>query len=466
MDTPDSRTGWETEEESLPPVGDDACFDSAESIQARINWHETVDNDTDWAEIEINLPTIRRGTLRYSGLDEELLLKVSGLLEQGTTSGSVPAGWLDLIADTCSREEHRDDLRTRMEMLLGELEIQVIEEVRSFETELHDGDPLDLPIEVLEFLEDIGSGAADPLDPYYRELAAMPLLTKEEEQSFGRMWQKSRDPRGINGLVEGNLRFVIKEARKFRGLGLDLPDLISEGNLGLITAAMRFDPERENRFLTYAAWWIRQAIFHALAEQGQIIRLPAKVSSLIGHLERKTQTLNQESGLAITQQKIAESLLLDVKAVDRLQQWQIMLDVLPITECLADYGVTGAPDGIGLQMDAFEGDQDNLDQEAFLEQIDASMASMNDKERTIVSLHFGIGGEEPLTLEQIGRLFEPPVSRERIRQIEERAFERIRTRRREVLGGFLHKTWTPGLSNRFQLGEIGLTEWEWDYGSE
>ncbi len=401
-DEPGSRSYWETEEESLPPVGDDSCLESAGLIQTRINWHETIDNDSDWTEIEINLPTVRRGVLRYSGLEEDLLLRVSGLLEHGESTGSVPATWLESITETCSREDHKDDLRIRLEMLLGELGIQVVDEIRNSESDLKDGDPLDLPIEILEFLEDIGSSSAEPLDFYYRTLSVLPLLSKEEEQSFGRMWQDDHDSRGINGLVEGNLRFVVKEARKFRGFGLDLPDLISEGNLGLITAAMRFDPSRENRFLTYAAWWVRQSIFHALTEHGQSIRLPGKVSNLIRDLERQTQALNHEYGRGPTRQEIADSMSMEVKTVDRLQQLQLMLAVFPMNETLIDLGFTDEFEGFGFQLEAEGNAFDTLDQEAFLEQIEASLASLSEKERTIVSLHFGIRGEDPGTHESHG----------------------------------------------------------------
>ena len=94
------------------------------------------------------------------------------------------------------------------------------------------------------------------LDKYFDSIRGLPLLTADQERLYGRMWQKDRNPEGLRMLVEGNLRFVVKEARKFQGMGLDLLDLISEGNLGLIEAAKRFDPERENKFLTYASWWV------------------------------------------------------------------------------------------------------------------------------------------------------------------------------------------------------------------
>ena len=122
--------------------------------------------------------------------------------------------------------------------------------------------------------------------------------------------------------MEGNLRFVVKEARKFEGMGLDLLDLISEGNLGLIEAAKRFDPERQNKFLTYASWWVRQAIFHALAEHGNKIRLPQKVAGHLVQLNRVTQRLSQALGRTPMLQEIAEAASLSIEDVERYQLLQ------------------------------------------------------------------------------------------------------------------------------------------------
>ncbi len=272
------------------------------------------------------------------------------------------------------------------------------------------------------------------LDKYFDSIRHLPLLTAEEEKINGRLWQNERNPEGLRRLVEGNLRFVVKEARKFEGMGLDLLDLISEGNLGLIEAAKRFDPERLNKFLTYASWWVRQSIFHALAEHGNKIRLPQKVAGHLVQLNRVTQKLSQSLGRPPLQQEIAEVAGLTIEEVERLQLLQQTTSTVSTEQGLGDSDLTV---GDSLEQEVEPSAMHTLDQEAFLEQIEASLASLSDKERTIISLHFGIGGEDPLTLEQIGKRFDPPISRERVRQLEERAFSRIRERRREVLGGFL-----------------------------
>ena len=461
-----SQSDWEVEEVSIQPVGDDACLDDASIIHARISWHNVIDHDSDWIEVDIILPIIRRGVFRYSGIDEELLLGVSGLLEYGQANGSVPACWLDIVTESYARKDHNDDLKIRIEMLLGELGIQVEDETYYDYPSPINGEPSDLPIEVLEFLYDIGSTSYEPLDFYYRTLSELPLLTKEEEDSFGRLWQEKHDQRGINGLVEGNLRFVVKEARKFRGLGLDLPDLISEGNLGLIAAAMRFDPMRENRFLTYAGWWVRQSIFRALKEHGQSIRLPDKVSNLVRQLARETQALNQRYGRVATRLEIAASMSIDVITVERLQQLQLMLAVFPINEHLVDLGITDVIDGIGCELETDETAFNIVEEEAFFGELNASLCTLSEKERSIISLRFGFGDDEPMTLDQIGKLFTPSCSRERIRQLEERALSRILERRRRFLSCFLRRPSPVLRLSRPSIHDFGPTEWEWDYGSE
>jgi len=272
------------------------------------------------------------------------------------------------------------------------------------------------------------------LDKYFDSIRHLPLLTAEEERMYGHLWQDERNPEGLRGLVEGNLRFVVKEARKFEGMGLDLLDLISEGNLGLIEAAKRFDPLRENKFLTYASWWVRQAIFHALAEHGSKIRLPQKVAGHLVQLNRITNRLGQELGHRPTVQEIAEHSHFTVEDVERLQ---LLHQTTSTVSTEQGMGETDLTVGDSLEQEVEPSAMRTLDHESFLFQMEASLATLSEKERKILGMHFGLHGIEPMTLEQIGRAFEPPISRERVRQIEERAFQKIRERRREVLGQFL-----------------------------
>jgi len=272
------------------------------------------------------------------------------------------------------------------------------------------------------------------LDKYFDSIRHLPLLTPEEERLYGHMWQDDRNPEGLRKLVEGNLRFVVKESRKFEGMGLDLLDLISEGNLGLIEAAKRFDPTRENKFLTYASWWVRQAIFHALAEHGSKIRLPQKVAGHLVQLNRITHRLGQDLGRHATVQEISEAGHFSIEEVERLQLLQQTTSTVSTEQGMGETDLTV---GDSLEQMVEPSALQTLDHEAFQFQMKACLNGLSEKERRILTHHFGLGGTDPMTLEQIGRTFDPPISRERVRQIEERAFSRIRERRREVLGQFL-----------------------------
>lgn len=273
------------------------------------------------------------------------------------------------------------------------------------------------------------------LDKYFDSIRNLPLLTAEEERTYGRMWQNDRNPEGLRMLVEGNLRFVVKEARKFQGMGLDLLDLISEGNLGLIEAAKRFDPERENKFLTYASWWVRQAIFHALAEHGNKIRLPQKVAGHLVQLNRLINRLSQELGRSPTTQELVQANpSFSAEEVERLLVLQQTTAIVSTEQGMGDSELTL---GDSLEQSIEPSPMEAIDQESFLDQVRLSLDMLSEKERRIINLHFGLDGNEPMTLEKIGQSFNPSISRERVRQIEERAFLKIREKRKVLLGQFL-----------------------------
>lgn len=277
------------------------------------------------------------------------------------------------------------------------------------------------------------------LDKYFDSIRELPLLTPEEERKYGEMWQNithGPDVRaeGLRKLVEGNLRFVVKEARKFQGMGLDLLDLISEGNLGLIEAAKRFDPTRENKFLTYASWWVRQAIFHALAEHGNKIRLPQKVAGHLIQLNRIVHRLGQDLGRPPMTSEIVQASAFSEEEVERLLLLQQTTATVSTEQGVGESDLTL---GDSLEQSIEPSAMETMDQESFLDQVRLSLAMLSDKERDIIGKHFGLDGSDPMTLEKIGQTFQPPISRERVRQIEERAFSKIRERRRLLLGQFL-----------------------------
>ena len=272
------------------------------------------------------------------------------------------------------------------------------------------------------------------LDKYFDSIRELPLLTPEEERINGRLWQNERNPEGLRMLVEGNLRFVVKEARKFQGMGLDLLDLISEGNLGLIEAAKRFDPTRENKFLTYASWWVRQAIFHALAEHGSKIRLPQKVAGHLVQLNRITHRLGQDLGRVPTVQDIVDASAFSHEEVERLQLLQQATATMSTDQGIGESDLTL---GDSLEQTIEPSPMETMDQESFLGQVRLSLGLLNEKERHIIALHFGLDGNAPKTLEEIGQSCEPRISRERVRQIEEKALRKIRERRKDLLSQFL-----------------------------
>ena len=272
------------------------------------------------------------------------------------------------------------------------------------------------------------------LDKYFDSIRDLPLLTAEEERINGRLWQNERNPEGLRMLVEGNLRFVVKEALKFKGKGLDLIDLISEGNLGLIEAARRYDPERENKFITYAVWWIRQSIFRALSEYVNKIRLPQKLVGQLSLLKRITRRVENELGRGATVQDLVEASHFTAEEIERLQLLRRSTIPLSTEQTLGESGMTL---GDRIEQTTEPSPLEVMDQESFLNKFRLTLGQLKEKERRIIGLHYGLDGADPMTLECIGRCFEPQICKERVRQIEERAFMKIRDNSNEYLGVFL-----------------------------
>lgn len=272
------------------------------------------------------------------------------------------------------------------------------------------------------------------LDRYFDSIRRLPLLTAEEEKACALRWREG-DPEGLRALVEGNLRFVVREANKFKGLGLELPDLVAEGNVGLLEAAKRFDPDRETRFLTYAAWWVRQAIFQALAKHASPVHLPGKVACRQAQLFRTLQKLEQALGRKPTPEELQAALPTFTPAeLDFLQMLHWTFDILSTEQVVAGEDRTL---GDCLEQNVEPNPLAALDHATFHEQMRQSLAALDPKERRVLELHFGLNGHEPLSFEATGRAMEPPISRERVRQLEVRAFEKLRSRRKDLLKPYL-----------------------------
>ena len=265
------------------------------------------------------------------------------------------------------------------------------------------------------------------LDQYLQEIGKIDLLEPEEEVELARRI-KEGDEEALHKLTRANLRFVVSVAKKYQGQGLSLADLINEGNYGLIKAAKRFDETRGFKFISYAVWWIRQAILQALAEQSRVVRLPLNRIGTISKIRKASARLQQEHERQPNIEELAEELEIDVKKVREAMQHtsrhlsmdapfneeddNSLLDVLPDEE-------SDSPD------DEMMGESVKID-------IERALSLLHAREAEITRLYFGIGREHPLTLEEIGKRFD--LTRERVRQIKEKALRKLRQRhRREEL---------------------------------
>ncbi len=257
------------------------------------------------------------------------------------------------------------------------------------------------------------------LDQYLKEISAYPLLTREQEVELARRI-KEGDQEALDTLVRSNLRFVVSVAKKYQNQGVALGDLINEGNLGLIRAGQKFDETKGIKFISYAVWWIRQAILQALAEQSRIVRVPLNRAGALHRIGKRTSALLQELGREPTPEEIAEDLDISEEEVERtlaLSQAHLSLDA-PLApgedSRLLDY----LPDQFSPAPD------DETYERALSVTIEEALSTLKEREAKILRLYFGLDGQEPMTLEEIGSLL--GITRERVRQIKERALGRLR----------------------------------------
>jgi RNA polymerase primary sigma factor len=280
-------------------------------------------------------------------------------------------------------------------------------------------EPLDVLVDAVdeEVREESRETSRANLALYLAEIARIPLLTREEELALARQ-ARAGDEAAKARLIEANLRLVVQIARRYLNRGLPLPDLIAEGNLGLIRAVDKFDPERGLRFSTYAAWWIRHAIVRALANQARLIRLPVHVEMLLGKYAKEQQRLTQVLGRPPSSQELAGALGLSVEQVEELEeirQQPVSLDT-PLGEDrgrVADVVSDQSADPSAALTSLF---RQRTDLVSVLDDLAAN-------ERLVLRKRFGLGGE-PMTLEAIGR--ELGVTRERVRQIEAAGLRKLR----------------------------------------
>ncbi len=272
----------------------------------------------------------------------------------------------------------------------------------------------------------------DSLNVYIREIARFKPLAAEEEKVLGRRIREG-DQEALDSLVEANLRFVVHYAKRYRGLGLSYMDLIHEGSLGLIEAAKRFDPERNVKFISYAVWWVRQAIFHALSEHARVFRLPQKLSGQVSRLETAREKLKTELERTPTTEELAARTAFSKDEVERL-----LLAAGDDVSLSTAVGEDGSLElGDTLEQGTIPSAEVELIRSSFEQRIQDMVGGLDEKEREVIRMRFGLDGDEPRTLQEIGETM--GLSRERIRQIESRAKEKLR-RSREAHGlrGYLN----------------------------
>jgi RNA polymerase primary sigma factor len=283
----------------------------------------------------------------------------------------------------------------------------------------------------LKITKSITNRESQSLDKYLQEIGREDLITAEQEVELAQRI-KQGDQAALEKLTRANLRFVVSVAKQYQNQGLTLPDLINEGNLGLIKAAQRFDETRGFKFISYAVWWIRQSILQALAEQSRIVRLPLNQVGSLNKINKAFSRLEQEFERAPSAEELA--LALDLPE-DKIK------DTIKVSgrHISVDAPFVDGEDNSLLDV-LVNGDSPKADRELMMEslqrEIERSLSTLTERERDVIKLFFGIGMQHGLTLEEIGGKFD--LTRERVRQIKEKAIRRLRhTSRSKLLKSYL-----------------------------
>ncbi len=283
----------------------------------------------------------------------------------------------------------------------------------------------------LKITKSITNRETASLDKYLQDIGREELITAEIEVQLAQRI-KQGDQTALEKLTKANLRFVVSVAKQYQNQGLSLPDLINEGNLGLIKAAQRFDETRGFKFISYAVWWIRQSILQALAEQSRIVRLPLNQVGSLNRIRKESSKLEQKFERPPSPDEIAASLELPenkVESVLKITTRTVSMDA-PLTQdedmSLLDVYVT----------DDTPTTDNDLMKESLAREIQRSLATLTKKERDVINLYYGIGMNHGLTLDEIAMKFD--LTRERVRQIKEKAIRRLKhTSRSKLLKAYL-----------------------------
>ena len=271
----------------------------------------------------------------------------------------------------------------------------------------------------LKITKSITNRESQSLDKYLQEIGREELITAEMEVELAQRIKKG-DQLALEKLTKANLRFVVSVAKQYQNQGLTLPDLINEGNLGLIKAAQRFDETRGFKFISYAVWWIRQSILQALAEQSRIVRLPLNQVGSLNKINKAFSRLEQEFERPPSSDELATALDLSeekVKDTMKISGRHVSVDA-PFVD-----GEDNSLLDVMVNNDSPKADL-ILMRESLQREIERSLSTLSDREKDVVMLFFGIGRQHGLTLEEIGTKFD--LTRERVRQIKEKAIRRLR----------------------------------------
>jgi RNA polymerase primary sigma factor len=269
------------------------------------------------------------------------------------------------------------------------------------------------------------------LDKYLQEIGKVELISAEEEVALAQRI-KQGDRHALEKLTKANLRFVVSVSKQYQNQGLSLPDLINEGNLGLIKAAQRFDETRGFKFISYAVWWIRQSILQALAEQSRIVRLPLNKIGAINKINKAYAKLEQDNEREPNIEEIADMLNLpenEIKESMRNSGRHVSMDAPLVTDEENNmYDV--------LKSDENTTPETELLYESLRKEIDRAISTLTPREADVIRLYFGLNSKHPMTLEEIGEKFD--LTRERVRQIKEKAIRRLKhTSRSKILKTYL-----------------------------
>ena len=283
----------------------------------------------------------------------------------------------------------------------------------------------------LKITKSITNRESQSLEKYLQEIGKVDLITPEEEVQLA-IKIKQGDQRALEKLTKANLRFVVSVSKQYQNQGLSLPDLINEGNLGLIKAAQRFDETRGFKFISYAVWWIRQSILQALAEQSRIVRLPLNRVGSLNKISKSFSELEQKFEREPSPEEIAEVLELTTAEV---------VDTLKISGRHVSVDAPFVQGEENRLLDVLENEDEEspdmgLMNDSLRKEVQRALSTLTKREADVITLYFGLNGEHSLTLEEIGEKFN--LTRERVRQIKEKAIRRLRhTSRSKALKPYL-----------------------------